>query len=677
MNKNMYRRLALQNIRNNKNSFFPFVFSVITMCAMFYMLSSIQKQAGENLFFGAETMQQILLIGVYICGIFSLFVIFYTNSFLMKRRTKELGMYSILGMEKKHINKVVFWEMYIIGMAGIAAGLILGILFSKLMFLILVRLLKLKGTFVFEFMPDSVVATILLFAGIFALIMIGNMLRVLCLKPMQLMSSSRMGEREPKAKWALAAVGVLCLAGGYYLALSASNPIEAMGIFFVAVLLVIAGTYLLFISGSIVLLKLLKKNPKFYYQKNHFITVSGMMYRMKQNAVGLANICILSTAVLVVISTTVSLYVGIDNTLRTRYPKDVLTSYIYEKGTGIDPEEFEERYTYDYSLLMPAAQELAEKYQVTIQDEEAYYSYYSLGELKDDCFSFGYSGLDTVTILEAVTMDSYIGEGENSGVSLKENEALYYTIGGRTIEGDILHLGEDLDIHLAEKVSKASVDQEAVTSSCGMVYLVVPDIATLEKIRDAVNATSTDGAYNNIEYHYNFNLSGKKARKEAFCEHIQYQLEATEIAHMETVENIFSNRQEFMGIYGGLFFIGIFIGVLFLLTTVLIIYYKQISEGYDDCDRFAILQKVGMGSGEVQKTITSQILLVFFLPILLAVIHVCFAFDIIRKILLMLNLSDWMLFVKCTIGTTVIFFLVYAVVYRLTARAYYKIVKTK
>lgn len=670
MSKNMYRRLALQNIRNNRNTFFPFTLSVVVMCAMFYMLSSIHKQAGENLFFGASTMQIVLGMGANICGFFSLFVIFYTNSFLIKKRAMELGMYSILGMEKKHINKVVFWEMYIIGIISICLGLVFGILISKLMFLVLVRIIGLKGEFAFSINPDSVVSTVLLFVAVFAVVIAGNMLRIYCLKPIQLMNSSRVGEREPKAKWALAIVGVLCLSGGYFLAVAAKNPLEALGNFFIAVMLVIAGTYLLFISGSIVLLKLLKKNRNFYYKKNHFIAISGMMYRMKQNAVGLANICILSTAVLVVVSTTVSLYLGIDNLLHTRFPHDVMTDYVYSSNTG----ETEEQEEPDYSLLLPAAQKLAEKYQVAISDVQSYYSYDTMVVQQKNHFSLGSSRMDTV-LLEAIVMDplqeelSDIWEADaGEGISV-----LYDTSGGVHLEGDTLRLGEGLDIRLAGTVD--AMDTDPFNRVLGRLYLVVHDLEDLEKIRDALGDGAEDGIYGSIHYNFNFNLKGKESEEEDFCKRIKKCLEATGVARLNNVEYIYSKHQDFMGVYGGLFFIGCFIGMLFLLTTAMIIYYKQISEGYDDRDRFAILRKVGMSGDEIKRTVTSQILLVFFLPILLAVIHICVAFDIIRKILLMLNLSDWVLFVKCTVGTVAVFFLVYAIIFRLTARVYYKIVK--
>lgn len=670
MNKGLYGKLALQNIKKNKNTFLPFSLSCTAMVALFYMLSSIKEQAGENLFVGAGTMQLILQFGVVVCGVFSLFVIFYTNSFLLKRRSKEFGLYSILGMEKRHIGKVVFWEIAITGIFSIAAGIIAGILFSKLMFMVLLKLLYLKTDFAFAILPQSIFLTIILFVGVFVLNMVFNNIHVQRLKPMELMNSSRVGEREPKAKWILALLGIICLGIGYYLAISTDDPIQALSVFFVAVLLVIAGTYLVFMSGSIALLQLLKMNRKYYYQKNHFITVSGLMYRMKQNALGLANICILSTGVLVVVSTTISLYVGMDDVLRTRYPKDVATNYLYEKDTGNDPEDFQD--SYDYSIIEEPLQERASQYHVTITDVEKGFYYYSVGTLIENQFTLTHEFLDNLTILDIKTLDQY-QQMSGKSIKLENNEVLIYTSKGREISEDSLKI-TDLEYQIKGSIEEDHIKRSEYASSYGEIGIVVSDMEQMMKIRDAINANMTGDGYTCIFYKYEFDLEGELTDKEAFCLNLRDAINDTGIAHLATVENIFTVRQEFFGIYGSLFFIGIFIGTLFLITTVLIIYYKQISEGYEDKERFVIMQKVGMSNREVKSAIRSQILQVFFLPICLAIVHICFAFDIIRKILRMLNLSNATLFVWCTIATVAVFFAVYGIVYHLTAKAYYRII---
>ena len=338
MNKKLYFRLALRNVKNNKSTFLPFSISTSAIIAMFYMLYSIYEQVNENMFSGAEQMRIILNLGVSICGIFSVFVLIYTNGFLMKRRSREFGLYSVLGMEKKHITKIVFWEIVIVALGCITTGILAGIALSKLMFMVLLKILNLKTDFAFGVYPKPVLFTIIVFDLIFAIVIFLNSVRVHRLKPVELIRNENAGEREPKAKWLLAILGLVTLALGYYLALTAKSPMDAMGRFFMAALCVIIGTYLLSMSVSIAFLKILKKNKKFYYDKKHFITVSGMMYRMKQNAAGLATICILSTCVLVVLSTTVSLYVGMEDVLRGRFPKDVMTNYLYLEDSDSSEE---------------------------------------------------------------------------------------------------------------------------------------------------------------------------------------------------------------------------------------------------------------------------------------------------------------------------------------------------
>lgn len=670
MNKGLYRKLALNNIKKNMNTFLPFSLSGIAMTAMFYMLYSIRVQADENSFFGARTMREILGFGIVVCGIFAVFVLFYTNSFLMKRRSKEFGLYSILGMEKKHIAKVVFWEIAVVGIVSIIAGLLAGMLFSRLMFLILLKMLRLNTEFAFGISVTALFYTFVLFAGAFVFIMAANGIRVALLKPMDLMRSEQAGEREPKAKWLMAVLGIASLVTGYYLAVTVDNPIKAIGTFFIAVLFVIAGTYLVFISGSIALLKLLKKSKNYYYQKNHFITVSGMMYRMKQNAAGLATICILSTAVLVVISGTVSLYIGTDESIRNRYPKDVMTSYLYEA----DMEEELGGGHYDYSVLTPAIMRQASKYHVKVEDIEQYYSFYDYGKWENNRFVLGDLSFDDGVELEVFMLEDYeTVSGEKT--ALQEGEVLAWA-------SDDIKLGDTIDIVGKQYQIKSVMEKipfsVSIDGCTPQIFLIVPDFETMKEIRDTINASykenSKDFYYDNcISYNYNFDLKGKAEDKEAFGTNLRDAIDKTNIAHLCIVNCIDIDQKDFYSIYGSLFFVGIFIGTMFLITTVMIIYYKQISEGYDDRERFEILQKVGMSRKEVKSVIRSQIVLVFFLPILLAVIHICFAFNIIRKMLLLLELTNVALFIGCTAATVAIFSIVYATVYSLTAKTYYRI----
>lgn len=673
MSKGLYIRLAWQNVKKNKNTFLPFLFSGIVMTAMFYMLHSIWKQSNETLFFGATTMKKVLVIGVVVAGVFSVCVLFYTNSFLMKQRTREFGLYSLLGMEKKHIAKVVFWEMALVGVGCIGIGLLLGVLFSRLMFLVLLKLLHINTSFVFHIMPQSILATFLLFAATFVAIMIANNVRVCFLKPIELLRGGHVGEREPKAKWLLALVGLAALGYGYYLALTTKNPLQAFTVFFRAVLCVIAGTYLLFLAGSIAMFKMLRKNKRFYYNKKHFITISGMMYRMKRNAVGLANICILCTGVLVVLSSTVSLYAGTEEILNNTYPRDVKTSYLYEEHMEDMDEDWTSRHHYDYALVEQKLEERAKQYHVEIHDVEHYYEYGVTGTMSGTCFAADNNwnlDVEDYLALQIVSQEDY-NALTGANISLDSGTVLLYCSADKMISGDEITVGEQT-WQVAGRLDKNPLE-EVFSNTYGEIFMVVPSLQDILDISSVIQGDFTDGSVVAPVYHINFNLEGSTEDKSAYCDGLRDFINDTGISHLSTVDNIYTARPEIFGIYGGLFFVGIFIGALFLITTVMIIYYKQISEGYDDRERFGIMQKVGMSKAETKSVIRNQILQVFFMPILLAVVHICFAFKIIRHELALLGFTNVTLYVTCTIGTILVFTLVYFIVYWLTARTYYRI----
>ena len=676
MNSSMYLKLAFTNIKKNKNTFFPFGLSCGTMIAMFYMLLSISNQAAESTFYGGRTMSSILNLGIWVCGIFSAIVIFYTNGFLLKRRNKELGLYSVLGMEKRHIGKILIWEIILTGLISLFSGLLGGLLFSKMMFLVLLNLMNFGTSFEFGISINAVLLTLLIFSAIFLLIILFNNLYLRRLKPIELLQGSNVGDREPKAKWISAILGALCLSIGYYIAVTTENPIQAISKFFVAVLFVITGTYLLFISGSIVLLKGLKKNKKYYYHKTHFITVSGMMYRMKQNAVGLANICILSTAVMVVLSSTVSLYVGIDDVLCTIFPSDVAINYVYE------PEEDEKNnlnFNYDTNLIADTVQNHALKYNVEVKDIQAYYSFNTDGIINEDNLIPGYYGLFDTVYLYALTLDDYrsIGINGESVAKLYNNEVHILSNNSAYSSMESIAIGKQKFKISSFSESMKLYDKlvNIMGEDTNTILMVVSDFDNLLALQETVNSLRNEEyGRSSIVYNYEFNLTGKLSDKEEFNITLRDALNEADIPHVASVDSIFTSRQDTLSIFGSLFFIGIFIGTLFLIATVLIIYYKQISEGFEDRDRFIIMQNVGLGKKEVKVVIKNQIMTIFYLPILLAVVHIIFAFDIIRKMLAVLNLTNVKLFAGCTFGTILIFVIIYGVVYKLTAKTYYKIV---
>lgn len=443
MNK-VYRKLAFTNIKNNGSLYLPYIISGIVTVAMFYIMMFLNNSKGLEKIYGASYLTSIMALGVRTIAVFSYIFIFYTNSFIIKRRKKEIGVYNILGMEKRHIAKLMGIETVTVALIAIIGGIVTGILFSKLSILLLYKILAVKETVKFEINFSTIINTLIVFGILYALTLIYNMMQIKLANPIELLRGGNVGEKEPKSKWLMAIIAVGCLAVAYYIAITTENPLKGLSLFFVAVLLVIVGTYLLFIAGSIVFLKMLRKNKKFYYNKKHFAAVSGMIYRMKQNADGLASICILSTMVLVIIASTVSLYIGLEDELKTRYP------------------------------------------------------------------------------MEAVTYVNYLEVDDN-----------------------------------------------------------------VDSVRDHI---------------------------------------------------------------------------------------RQIIEGYDDKERYEIMEKVGMSNAEVKKSIQSQVRMVFFLPIVTAAIHVAAAFPMLRRLLMMLNLTDTQLMIECMIGTLLVFLAIYYLVFKLTSRTYYKIV---
>lgn len=666
MKKGLYANLAWNNIKKNKSTFFPFLIVTIAMVSMFYMMLSISLQS-DGLYYGAEYMSQILYLGAIVIGIVSAVIVLYTNSFLMKQRTKEFGLYNVLGMEKRHIGKVIFWEIMIIALSGMVIGIILGMVFSKLLFLLLINMLELDAKIPFKVSPRAIGYTVAVFVATFAVDMVGNRIRIAVLKPVEMLSETNAGEREPKAKWLVALIGVATLAAGYHFAVATKNPLEAMNTFFVAVLLVVVGTYCLFIAGSITLLKLLKQNKKFYYHKTHFVTVSGMMFRMKQNAMGLASICILSTMLIVVLSTTVSLYIGIEDEQRTRYPKDVMIEY--DVGENADESTLLNR----GEAVRDSAQRHAENKNVTIKKENCYTEYMQMGLLQgNEVVPTGDAKVGYATdlvMLYVMNLDEYnkmadtnikAGAGENIALVNEDTE----------LKGDSIKVN-GTEIPFTQKGKAVS---RFSTNYCQEVFILVPDFKTIQSVKETFEG---GGKFEKrvISRYVTFDLDGKLADKQAYGKRIKARLSNDKIEGITLVEDYYSTMQESLGLYASVFFIGIFIGIVFLIATVLIIYYKQVSEGYEDSRNFQIMEKIGLSKREINKIINSQIRMVFLLPLIVAGVHICFAFPIIKQIMSMLNLSNTGLFIAGTIGTSLVFVVVYLIVYKITSRVYYRLVE--
>lgn len=657
MNRVYYPKLAWTNLIRNRRTYLPYSLACMCCMAMFYIMLAISKNIGINNMSGAVQIQTILNLGTVVIGIFSVIFLFYTNSFLMKRRKKEIGLYNILGMEKKHIAKILLYETVFVSLGCLILGLLSGILFSKLIFLLLLKMLSFKVPFVFTISITSLNLTVFLFLVIFILTLLSNLMHIRMAKPIELLKGGQVGEREPKIKWVMTILGILFLCIGYGIALFVKSPLMAISWFFIAALFVMFGTYALFTSGSIVLLKLLRKNKKFYYKINHFTSVSSMIYRMKQNAIGLSNICILSSAVLVMISTTVSLYVGVDDVLETRFPRDVMIQY--------DNASVENSQKLDQTL-----QDHVENESITMDQVIAYHYTTLTLTREEETFTtmedLPYSS-PNFNILKLITENDY-NQMENKSVKLTSNEVLIYSNGQAYNQDEIIING--VPFQVKEEINTLQIEKKSPVVIINGYYIIVKDVETIRSIYENANEKKLE----NLNYVIGFNLKGEVAEKEIFVSNIRQKFK-DQVDSKIYVKAKEMSRETFYGLYGGLLFLGLFLGILFLMATALIIYYKQISEGYDDQERYAIMQKVGMSRHEVKKTIKSQIMIVFFFPLLAAVIHIAVAFKMITRLLAVLNLVNIPLFFICTVGTILVFAIIYAGVYTLTARAYYRIVK--
>lgn len=641
MNNFIYEKLAVTNLKNNRKTYVPYIFTGVLTVMMFYIIDALSRGKGIT----QDTLKICLQYATGVIVVFAVIFLFYTNSFLIKRRKKEIGVYNILGMGKRHIARMMAVETILTAGISILGGLVFGIIFGKLMYLLLLKILHNSVDMQFSVNGTAIVQTVILFAGIFLLTYLYNILQIQLVNPVELLHGGNQGEKEPKSRWLLVIIGVAALGNGYRIALTTEAPLEALLKFFIAVICVIIGTYALFIAGSIVVLKMLRKNKAYYYNPKHFTSVSGMIYRMKQNGAGLANICVLSTMVLVMVSTTVSLYAGMEDILDSRFPRDVS---IVCKQADVDHEEIIER------LL----KEQCEKVGVKITDR-VWYRYGSMNAvLKGDKLENvnQYYPDNHFYYVEMMTQDEY-NRIEKRNVSLEEQEILTYTTNGKCGKKQINIAGQN---YLVKKELPEMTSQPKSTAEIyKTLYIVFANAEQIERIEP-------------FSYADKFNLKGDGGKQKEALEQIQN--EFYEKIPDGTMESRMLSRSSFYELYGGLFFIGIYLGSMFIMATVLIIYYKQISEGYDDRERYQIMQKVGMSKKEVKRSIRSQVLSVFFLPLVVAVIHVAVAFKVMTKILGVLNLTNVSLFAVCTIITIAVFAVFYIIVYSITAKEYYRIV---
>lgn len=660
----MYTKLAITNIKNNRQFYFPYLLTGIITVAMFYIMCALESNPGIQSMPGAKDLGLILRLGIGVIGIFAVIFLFYTNSFIIKRRKKELGIYNILGMEKRHIAKILSKEAFFTAIIAIGGGLVTGVLFHKLACMLLYRMIGFNGGITFSFSKKGVMITAILFAIVYLLTYIYDLFQVQLANPIELLQSGNKGEREPKTKAIMAVLGVLCLGTGYFIAIITKNPIKALTLFFVAVILVIIGTYLLFTAGSIALLKILRRNKGYYYQTKHFTSVSGMIYRMKQNAVGLANICILSTMVLVAVSTTVSLYVGIEDIMKERYPNEINIRAYYDTGAPTEDS------------IAPIVEKSVKESGRKIRHEEDYLELYfaaikDQGQYSLDKEKVKTAG-DRVSGFVVLTREDCKKKYNEEIPELAENEVALFTI--KKTDMDTLVL-ENRSYHVKEiKQFQNTEDFETIADIMDeYYYVIVNDVQDMERLwqlqKDIYQENSSS-----ISRQVRLDIDGDSEQKKECFENIKTALGPEQAKARILIDSRQSSLDEFYQIYGGFLFLGLFLGILFLMITVLIIFYKQISEGYDDKERFSIMEKVGMSNDEVKATIRSQVRTVFFLPILMAAIHVGMAFPMIKRLLSLFGLSNTALFAGCMAGTILVFVLIYLLVFLKTSKTYYKIV---
>ena len=679
MKGGFYIRLAKDGIMKNRKLYFPYILTCICMIMMFYIIYYLGFSADFTTVRGGDMLQSFLMLGVFVIAIFSLIFLYYTNSFLIRRRQKEFGLYNILGMGKRNLVKILVWENILTAAVSIVSGLLLGIVFSKLAELAAIRILGGKTGFAIRVEPQPIIVTAVLFLGIFLLIMLRMIFYIFRLRPVEMLKSENVGEKPPKANWILALIGAALLAGAYYLAVAVIDPMSAMVMFFVAVIMVIIATYLLFISGSVALCKLLQKNKKYYYKTKHFVSLSSMVYRMKRNGAGLASICILSTMVLVTLSSTVCMYAQTEDGIQKRYPHDITMELTSDDYSETEPYK---------EIVSDVLSEYGEK----AENVEEFHLYSAAGFQYRDEFRLSMGGysetgtgeVESIRSVYMIDLEDYNRlTGENR--KMEDDEILLYPF-KTDYDYDALSIAGcgTWDVELLDR--QPFPVGTAQTDVMGSFFIVVKDLSVIQQIEEYRNSLAEEDdslflAY--IEESYGFDLPCDDEKQieiyNTILERIgalTSQEDGVDYPHYY-IDSKAGGRIDYIAINGGLFFLGILLGAVFLFGTVLIMYYKQISEGYEDQDRFNILMKVGMTRKEVKQSINSQVLTVFFLPLITAGIHLAFAYPLISKILLLMSATEEKLLIMVTIACYLVFALFYVVVYAVTSKEYYTIVSGK
>jgi len=689
MKKGFYPKLAFDGIRKNKKMYLPYILTSIGMVMMYYIIIFLQFSQSIKDAVQSSTVSQILGLGSWVIAIFSCIFLFYTNSFLIKRRKKEFGLYNILGMDKHNLGIILFWETLIIAVISLVIGLAAGIAFSKLAELIFLNLLKGDVTFDLTVSSQGIGLCAIIFTVINILLFFNSLRQVRFSSAISLVRSEQTGEKPPKGNRLLGILGVLLLGGAYYISLSIKEPLQALTLFFVAVIMVIIGTYLVMISGSVLFCRLLQKNKKYYYKPNHFVSVSSMVYRMKRNGAGLASICILATMVLVMISSTTSLYFGEEDALSIRYPREINID-ISTLDTDLEKNG-------QMDNIISDIKNICKNHDVKGTDAYTYLNGMISGMITDDgkvetdinridnFSNIALGDFSSVYSFIFIPVDDY-NKIMGTSYTLKDDEAIIYNYRNDSrYKNNVISFNRGQSFKIVKETDEFVIDTNAAISVTPSMALIVNDIdnATKGLTYNATTAQKIENTGISFHRYYCFDTGVSPQHQVELSKDIanyldgnieKYRADTSSRMFRSSVESREQNRLDFFGLYGGLFGLGIILSIVFIFAAVLIIYYKQISEGYEDQSRFEIMQKVGMTKNEIRKSINSQLLTVFFLPLIFAGMHLAFAAPIIKKLLLLFNLTNLNLFIVTILISFAAFALFYMIVYKITSSAYYKIV---
>lgn len=671
MKKGFYPKLAADGIRKNKRLYLPFILTCIGMVAMEYIITFLGLSKAILQLPGGETIRVVMRLGSLVIAIFAFIFLFYTNSFLLRRRKKEFGLFNILGMGKNNIAVILLWECLIILGISLACGLFFGIALSKLAEIGLFFIMNGSADYLFSIDFSGVLMTVGIFALIFVLLYFNALIRVKHSSAVDLIKSENSGEKAPKANWLLGVLGVILLGAAYYLAVSIDNPIEALVWFFVAVVMVIVATYLLMISGSVLFCRLLQKNKDYYYRSNHFVSVSSMVYRMKRNGAGLASICVLATMVLVMISSSSCLYFGAEDSLTSRYPREICVTATVEEPEQLD----ESNISIIRDYLNKNSVEFGAKPSNINQAPYAYVSALPVGtdmvcdHNSNKIGNYSYNDIRDIWFFDV----DFYNENTGDNLQLAPGEVMLLTY-RCSYDENVISFNDGKNFSIREsKEGRLHVIGEQEANMVPSITVILPKLSDIES-----SFPETEKKLIGYKWIYEFdtgidNESQIKLTKELidrFADNIDGNAKYKSVS----IESRAEDADDFYGSYGGLFYIGILLSLVFTFAAVLIIYYKQISEGYEDQSRFEIMQKVGMTKYEIRRSINSQLLTVFFLPLAFAGMHLAFAFPIIRRLLTLFALHNVMLFVLTTLISFAAFALLYTLIYRITSNAYYNIV---